>query len=597
MIKKINISESDRQSILSMHRLLLESEVTTTIEGTVIDDKGDGVYSVKVLLVDSNNKTKKGAFTDDKGYYKIDNVKVEQGDYTVKFIFSNIELIEKITISNGDTITVNKTIISKSQDLPNVDVSGGKRYFIPILDITVLDSDNNKIDGSEIEMYYNDTLIQYGTFIKNNESKSVLIDSKNKKTTNGELKNIWINPDTYPIFKTTTPEFCSKKETIKIVAKSKGNQVASNTEICLSNGYYMLEKDGTVKLYLKENNVQNFNLVIRLKSTIQFNVIDSKTNEKVGPGIIDVYNDIAKTQYIGEVEISESGVATKYIGTNDFGVLKLTNDQTKIKPIKSGEYKIYLHSFESGYEEFFKEYTINIKNDGNPILVNVPIEYNQGEDDDDKNENWFDKKSTRRIIYGKSDKKFNTPNEAEEDAKKDALEQYLNRSKKYKDSEVLRGKTPSGGKLVYLHNYDDGTYSAVVRYKRGELKTFAKNYVPETPKENIEKYDIKFSNVKLEEALDGYKSVFAFALSSTGTSSKELYEQITSDKKLAEIINNNYTNIKVTNDSNDSNYNNLITNYDLEWFPTVILFINKKPYYFNNFKGSIYQQLKDYFKV
>jgi len=137
----------------------------------------------------------------------------------------------------------------------------------------------------------------------------------------------------------------------------------------------------------------------------------------------------------------------------------------------------------------------------------------------------------------------------------------------------------------------------VVRYKRGELKTFAKNYVPETPKENIEKYDIKFSNVKLEEALDGYKSVFAFALSSTGTSSKELYEQITSDKKLAEIINNNYTNIKVTNDSNDSNYNNLITNYDLEWFPTVILFINKKPYYFNNFKGSIYQQLKDYFKV
>jgi len=596
MGRQVIITESDRQSILSMHRLILESEVTVTIEGKVMDGKGRTMEAVKVLLIDSNNEIKKGTFTDDKGYYKIDNVKVEQGNYNIKFIDVLGENTEKITIANEDTITLNKTMDFNVLDIKPVTVGAGKRQYIPILSVTVLDSNNDKIDGSEIEIYHNNTLIEYSTFIKNDTTTS--IDSKNKKTTNGELKNIWINPDTYPIFSGGTNEnFCSKKETIKIVAKSKGNQTESNVEICLGNGFYMLDKEVGIKFYLKEANIQNFNLVLRLKSTIQFNVIDSKTNEKVGPGIIDVYNDIAKTQYIGEVEINESGVGTKYIGTNDFGVLKITNDQTKIKPIKSGEYKIYLHSFEFEYEEFFKEYTINVKNDGQPILVKVPIEYNEGEDDDDKNENWFDKKSTRRVIYGKSDKKFNTPNEAEEDAKKDALEQYLNRSKKYKDSKELRGKTPSGGKLVYLHNYDDGTYSAVVRYKRRELKNFAKNYVPETPKEKIEKYDIKFSNVKLKDVIDGYKSVFVFALSSTGTSSKELYEQITLDKKLTEIINDNYTNIKVINDSNDSNYNDLITNYDLEFFPTVILFIDKKPYYFNNFKGSIYTQLKDYFKV
>ena len=596
MGRQVIITESDRQSILSMHRLILESEVTVTIEGKVIDVKGDGMYSVKVLLIDSNDTIKKGTITDEDGYYKIDNAKVEQGVYTIKFIDVLGENTERITIANENIITLNKTMNFKVQDIESVLISGGKRKNIPILSVTVLDQNNDKIDGSEIEIYHNNTLIEYSTFIKNDTSTS--IDSKNKKTTNGELKNIWINPETYPIFTTTSiKDFCSKKETIKIVAKSKGNQTESNVEICLGNGFYTLKEEGGVRFYLKEPNIQNFNLVIRLKSTIQFNVIDSKTNEKVGPGIIDVYNDIAKTQYIGEVEINESGVGTKYIGTNDFGVLKLTNDQTKIKPIKSGEYKIYLHSFEFEYEEFFKEYTINVKNDGQPILVKVPIEYNQGEDDDDKNENWFDKKSTRRIIYGKSDKKFNTPNEAEEDAKKDALEQYLNRSKKYKDSKELRGKTPSGGKLVYLHNYDDGTYSAVVRYKRRELKNFAKNYVPEIPKEKIEKYDINFSNVKLKDVINGDKSVFVFALSSTGTPSKQLYEQITLDKKLTEIINDNYTNIKVINDSNDSNYNDLITNYDLEFFPTVILFIDKKPYYFNNFKGSIYTQLKDYFKV
>ena len=66
---------------------------------------------------------------------------------------------------------------------------------------------------------------------------------------------------------------------------------------------------------------------------------------------------------------------------------------------------------------------------------------------------------------------------------------------------------------------------------------------------------------------------------------------------LLDIINKNYFNVKVTNDNNDINYNTLLTTYKLEFFPTVILFINKKPYYFNNYRGSIYTQLKDYFKV
>ena len=97
MGRQVIITESDRQSILSMHRLILESEVTVTIEGKVIDAKGNGVYLVKVLLIDSNNDIKKGTITDENGYYKIDNVKVEQGDYTIKFIDVLGEKIEKIT--------------------------------------------------------------------------------------------------------------------------------------------------------------------------------------------------------------------------------------------------------------------------------------------------------------------------------------------------------------------------------------------------------------------------------------------------------------------------------------------------------------------
>ena len=85
-------------------------------------------------------------------------------------------------------------------------------------------------------------------------------------------------------------------------------------EICLGNGFYILEEED-LKLYLKETNIQNFNLVIHVTNTIQFNVIDSKTNEKVGPGIIDVYND---TKW---VELVKSLVNATVLETDKIGLI------------------------------------------------------------------------------------------------------------------------------------------------------------------------------------------------------------------------------------------------------------------------------------
>jgi hypothetical protein len=239
-----------------MHKLLLESEVTTTIEGTVKGDDGTGIEFAVVKLFDSTNKMKSRVETDVKGYYKMADVKVELGDYTVKFMVSGQEYIENVKITNGGIIKLNKTITTKSQDLKDVTVNEIIQY-IPILNVTVLDSDNNPIDGAKIKIYHNNTLIKYNTFIINDTLESDLIDSENKKTTGGKLKNIWIDPNKYPIFKTPKFKYCPKKEKIKIVAKSKENEFSSKVDICLSNAYYK-EKDGTVKLFLRSDNVQNF---------------------------------------------------------------------------------------------------------------------------------------------------------------------------------------------------------------------------------------------------------------------------------------------------------------------------------------------------
>jgi hypothetical protein len=590
MNSKINISESDRLQILNMHRLLLETKVTITVQGKVNDENNIPLEQVKVVILDSNKKIIKGSLTNESGDYTIDNVDVEPGKYTVKFVYYGKEIIEEVTVGAAETITINKTFTGKVKELEDIEVAM-KIYRIPLFNVTVLDSDGNKINDAEIEVYYNDKLIDYGTFVKDGENYK--IDNKTKKTTDGSLKNIWINTDKYTDLKDNTKDVCVKKETIKIIAKNKGNVAQVSTFTCLNNAFYTL-KNNELKLSIKQE--QNFNLTFKFKNTLLFSIIDSKTKNKVGPGTIAIYNDVNKTQYIGKVEINDGGTGSVYFGLNDFGAIKASSDETKVKPIATGEYDIYLYSFDAGYEEFFKKYTVKVKGEGETVEIKVPVDYYEGEDDiTDIN---FNKDSSRRIIYGKSEKKFKTEDEATTDAKKNALEQYISRSKKYKDKTELIGKVPNGGKLVFLHNNEDGTYSAVVKYKRGELRRFVKNYVDEkkdvvkpTPK-------INFSNITIKDALDNPegKSVFAFALSNS-SSSTEIYNNIISDKKLLDIINNDYVNVKVTNDNNDVNYNTLLTTYKLEFFPTVILFIDKKPYYFNNYRGSIYTQLKDYFKV
>ena len=143
MIKKINITESDRRSILSMYNLLVEADkVTVTIQGKVTSNKTDHVYNVKVSLLNSNEEIVGQSATDFDGNFKI-TAEVDKGNYVLKYTNSlyGMEYSENITITKSETKTV-YPYIKPAQQLQDVTVVG----TIPIKG-KVVTKINNQIVG------------------------------------------------------------------------------------------------------------------------------------------------------------------------------------------------------------------------------------------------------------------------------------------------------------------------------------------------------------------------------------------------------------------------------------------------------------------
>jgi hypothetical protein len=328
-------------------------------------------------------------------------------------------------------------------------------------------------------------------------------------------------------------------------------------------------------------------------------VFDQETDDMVGPGIVEIYYDVNKTVFVGQANIKTNGVGDVYLGSDSNGTPRVSEEKGGLIMLKEGRVKLYLYSFEQGYDEFFKSYTFTVYNDGSIVTLDVPINYFKEQDDDDNQED-FPLKKRKRFVYGESIKKFKTEDESIQDARKEALKSYVTKNKKYMDRTDLNDAVPSGGEVIYLHKYDDGTYYTVVKFKKRDLKKFIKSFVKKETPVVTETKEIKFTDILLTDALKNSKmgdEYMVFAVSVNGSSSKKLLTDITSDDNLLSIINTRYTNIKVTNDTNDKNYQIAIDSFKLPGFPCVfIIKQGKAEPYFKNERGSIYLQLVDYFK-
>jgi hypothetical protein len=272
MIKKINISENDRRTILSMHKLIVEQSGEIIIQGTVMEDteSHEPYFNLNVKLYDSKNVLvdKGRARTDENGEYKMTIPSLVPGKYTLKFgdgDNTNNRYIE-ITSETPSPVVVNIDYKFTSQELPPVTVEA-KSYRVPIFSVKVLTPKGENIEGAEIEIYHNDKSIIYSTFVGGNiEGKAfdANTDTDNKKTLSDGLKNIWINPITYPYFSSEkTDDVCVEHTQIKIVVKYQNNTVEKVVETCLNNGTYYISTDESKTLRVKITQQQDFEIILQ----------------------------------------------------------------------------------------------------------------------------------------------------------------------------------------------------------------------------------------------------------------------------------------------------------------------------------------------
>lgn len=273
MIKKINISENDRRTILSMHKLIVEQSGPITIQGTVTDGESKNEPSpfLNVKLLNSDNRTVGYADTDENGHYIIPSLTLPIGDYTLTF--GDRESVEPINIkSNTTTLTVDTRLkVTEMEEF----VFDQKSYRMPIFNIKVVTPSGENIVDAEIEIYYKGTLIDYGAFAGTSDETKTFETNfvDNKKTLSDGLKNVWIDSIIYPYFISTRSDtLCGSKLPIKIVAKYQNVRVEKVVDTCLNNGEYFISTDDTTKkniIRLKIKQPQDFVITLQPPQPLQ----------------------------------------------------------------------------------------------------------------------------------------------------------------------------------------------------------------------------------------------------------------------------------------------------------------------------------------
>jgi len=233
MIKKVYISESEKEKILSLHKLLNEGDSKFKISGVVVNkEKKDEIligadvvlYSGETLL--NRKKTDANGFTFDD---------LIRGEYIIK----SSAKIEGFQEKSFDVVVKNKDVqvtieLDKTRELGEIPIVS---ISLTSLNFNFTDTDGKKIDNVNIQLYRDPT-----TLLKilpkmetTNGSLNIFVNSHDDVVKNGtsyDVKNLSLGG----FFDTSGKKICKDFKNLYVVAKTT-NFISQKTKIefCLSN--------------------------------------------------------------------------------------------------------------------------------------------------------------------------------------------------------------------------------------------------------------------------------------------------------------------------------------------------------------------------
>ena len=343
MLRKLILTETEKKQIGHLHRLINEEDGFATLQGYVqFENNGETKnYEDSIVKLSQNNVIIKGGNSDEKGFYKIENIPLGVYDYAIVNQFQGFKP-KKGTLTLDEAKVYNINLKFDEQNIKQEVVIKEKtpRTFI---DVSVFDSDDNPIGPCKIEIF---------------DSKGEPLKiSKDVTDNNGVLNLIEIlreNPNF--IIKPEIGE-CNKKVNISIKVTFANLSSFGEYEICLNNGYigdvkndddddeenntvigqapmrYNYTNKKGVLIDTRGSNIFKINL--KTKINYQIRVRDKETEEVLKPATVKVFSDKEKTKVINQGNSPLMGsIKKEKLEDGDF----------------ENEYVIYYEVSNNGYE-------------------------------------------------------------------------------------------------------------------------------------------------------------------------------------------------------------------------------------------------------
>lgn len=357
MIKKINISESEREKILNLHKVLNE-DTGLSINGYVFDlSNSEPIFDAKVTLMLSN-VTKGMAKTDADGVFKFEGL--VSGDYVVVAeaqMQGYIKNTINVSLSNQNVSDVKLLLGKTEQELPEV-VVGAKR--LTFLDFNFIDGGGKQIPNVTYSLY-KDKKTEIGTYTAQNGKSSLRFDNH----------DILLNGDdaiTYPengiggFFHSDMSGSCKEQKELIIVAKSEGYiDTKQVVNFCISNGSYdatiakengvvtatpSKSENGVPSRYQSSKSSNIFNVVL-IKPMISAKLLTLDDEDVAVPNVkINIYKDKNRQEVLQTVVSNQKGEVSLNLTSGNFDFFTDENDQIK-------RVRLYFDFTKEGYNPLF----------------------------------------------------------------------------------------------------------------------------------------------------------------------------------------------------------------------------------------------------
>jgi hypothetical protein len=295
MLRKLNLTESEKRQIVTLHNLINEVEQYATLVGKVTkDSKSKEVVPDSKIELYQNDKLIKETKSGEDGTYSIEKIPI--GTYDLKLSHENKEYLDltiPITFFKSETVTKNLAFF-KSKEEKEITTKGKKLKRLTLIDVEVFDTEKNPLGPCTIEIYDKD-----GELV-----------TSGKTDNNGVLQLISIDGE-------TNPKFVSSKEgkpwesktavVIKAIYGNVSNQ--KDFEIILNNGKVIEEggSQGVARLFAKSiddeiildlRETNKFKISIEPLLNYKITVNDEESEEILKTAIVSVYGDKEKTKLL-----------------------------------------------------------------------------------------------------------------------------------------------------------------------------------------------------------------------------------------------------------------------------------------------------------